>query len=73
MAAKRLARRIRERVENLPQHPLSGRRVPEFPERSYREVVVPPYRIIYDLLDSHLVILRVWHSSRDMHRFNPTS
>jgi len=65
-AASRLATKIRERVEALADFPTSGRAVPEIGIESYREVVIRPYRVIYEVRDSDVVILRVWHSRRDL-------
>jgi addiction module RelE/StbE family toxin len=65
-AARRLAERIQRRVVALETHPLSGRRVPEFPASGYREVIVAPYRIVYVLTDDKIIVLRVWHGRRDL-------
>ncbi len=65
-AAKKLAKNIRENVNRLSEHPLSGRVVPEFPHRDYREIIIAPYRVIYAFRVPNVVILRVWHSRRDL-------
>ena len=66
-AARRLASRIRKGVENLADFPMAGRVVPEIGIKSYREVIVRPYRVIYEVRDNDaVVILRVWHSHRDL-------
>ena len=67
-AAKRLAKRIRDSVLRLQRHPHSGRPVPEFPGAGYREVIVTPYRIVYELAEERVVVLRVWHGRRDLTR-----
>ncbi len=67
-AAKRLAKKIRDSVLRLQAHPNSGRPVPEFPGGGYREVIVTPYRIVYELTESKVFILRVWHGRRDLTR-----
>ena len=67
-AAKRLAKRIRDAVLRLQAHPHSGRRVPEFHGAGYREVIVNPYRVVYELARNKVVILRVWHGRRDLTR-----
>ena len=67
-AAKRLARKIRQAVQRLVSHPGSGRRVPEFAGAGYREVIVAPYRIVYELTSSTVIVLRVWHGRRDLGR-----
>ncbi len=65
-AAKKLAGRIRQRVRDLASHPLSGRTVPEFPGSPYREVIVAPYRIVYEVVGAELRVLRVWHGRREL-------
>ncbi len=65
-AAKKLAKTIREKVLRLQDHPLSGRIVPEMAELGYREVIVAPYRIVYEVQKNRVVILRVWHGKREM-------
>jgi addiction module RelE/StbE family toxin len=63
-AASMLARSILQKVSRLRDHPLSGRLVPELSELGYREVIVAPYRIVYEVQKSRVVILRVWHGRR---------
>ncbi len=67
-AAKRMAKKIRNCVLRLQAHPHSGRSVPEFPGAGYREVIVNPYRVVYELADNKVVVLRVWHGRRDLTR-----
>ena len=65
-AAQNLARTIRKKVLRLKEQPLSGRIVPELAELGYREIIVSPYRIVYQVKDRSVVILRVWHGRRAM-------
>ena len=65
-AARRLAAKIRDRVSNLAAFPASGRVVPEIGIERYREVIVRPYRVIFEIRENDLVILRVRHSRRDL-------
>ena len=46
--------------------PLMGRIVPEFGLDWLRELIFPPYRIIYqvDAAQTTTVIVRIWHSKR---------
>jgi addiction module RelE/StbE family toxin len=67
-AAKALAERIRASVLRLRELPESGRIVPELQPRRYREVIVPPYRIVYEVRARKIVILRVWHGRQDLGR-----
>ena len=64
--AKALAERIRRSVLRLREYPESGRVVPELEAQGYREVLVPPYRIIYVVRAHEIFILRVWHGRRDL-------
>jgi len=51
-------------VERLADFPEGGRIVPEFGIANLREVLRPPFRIVYRL-DRHKVrIVRVWRSER---------
>ena len=55
-----------EFAEALGTFPLMGRVVPEFGHPRIRELILPPYRIVYEVDDpeSHVAVLRVWHSAR---------
>ena len=64
VAAERLAARLRRSVLRLVEQPQSGRPVPEFPGTALREVIVPPYRIVYEAEAERIVIYRVWHGRR---------
>ena len=46
-AANRLVRRVFDRVDLLEHFPELGRRLPEMRHSPYREVIVPPCRVIY--------------------------
>jgi toxin ParE1/3/4 len=63
-ATKKLADSIRESVLRLREYPKSGRVVPELPELGYREVIVAPCRIVYQIQQKRVVVLRVWHGRR---------
>ncbi len=56
--------RIIEAVGRLDRFPLSGRSVPELDEESVREVIVKPYRVIYELIGETVRVLTVLHSAR---------
>ena len=53
-------------VNYLANHPLIGRFVPEFEEQtSLRELIRPPYRIVYRVVNSERIdIIRVLRSSQ---------
>jgi toxin ParE1/3/4 len=65
-AAASLADRILDRIELASSLPFSNRAVPEKEDRSVREVILKPYRIIYQVDDKRgaLHILRIWHATR---------
>ncbi len=65
-AAAGLADRILNRIEQAAEFPFSNRAVPEKGEDSIREIILRPYRIIYQVDDRRnaIHILRVWHAAR---------
>jgi toxin ParE1/3/4 len=54
-------------VNYLSKHPLIGRLIPEFEEEnSLRELIRPPYRIVYRIINSERIdIIRVLRSSQN--------
>lgn len=66
-AGERLIAEVLQRVQALTDHPDMGRVVPEFDQPLLRELIHPPFRIVYRR-DAHRVrIVRVWRSERLMH------
>ncbi len=55
---------IVEHVETLVTHPGIGRIVPEFDDDSIRELIHPPFRIVYLYQGKSINIIRVWRSER---------
>jgi addiction module RelE/StbE family toxin len=63
--ADRLMDKIIESIDALEQHPLIGRKVPEFDDENIRELIEGNYRIIYRVeLDENIGISRIHHSAR---------
>ena len=62
----RLVDELITRIEALSHHPRSGRMVPEFERPRLREVVHPPFRIVYREDPMHLRIVRIWRSERPL-------
>ena len=56
--------RLLESVERLENFPRSGRIVPELSDPQLREIIAPPYRIVYRVLDEAVEILTVFRASR---------
>jgi plasmid stabilization system protein ParE len=61
---ERLLREIIESIEALAAHPDMGRIVPEFEQPFLRELIRPPFRIVYRRDLKHVRIVRVWRSER---------
>ncbi len=66
LAAQLFLRRLIQALERLPDFPESGRIVPEFANRTIRELIRPPCRIIYRISPrtERIEIVRVWHAAR---------
>ena len=60
----RLLGKIMEAVEMLSDHPRAGRVVPEFQLPTLREILLPPFRIVYRHEPGRLRVVRVWRSER---------
>jgi addiction module RelE/StbE family toxin len=63
-AGNRLIAEIMAAVERLGPHPLSGRVVPEFNVEHLREIISPPFRIVYRHDKNKVRIVRIWRSER---------
>lgn len=61
---ERLIGEVVDQVERLSDFPETGRMVPEFGVAHLREVVHPPFRIVYRLGENRVRIVRVWRSER---------
>jgi toxin ParE1/3/4 len=66
IAARKLLQQLRESEGLLLEHPLLGRVVPEFEVANIRERIVPPYRVIYQVLPDLVLFLAVVHSRRNL-------
>ena len=63
-AGERLVTEIFQRIEALEKHPELGRIVPEFDQPFLRELIQPPFRIVYWHDPGKVRIVRVWRSER---------
>ena len=61
---ERLVGEIIASIEALADHPDMGRIVPEFDQPSLRELIRPPFRIVYRRDPKHVRVVRVWRSER---------
>lgn len=60
----RIVGEIVDRIEMLSDHPDLGRIVPEFGQPTLRELIHPPFRIVYRRDREAVQIVRVWRSER---------
>jgi toxin ParE1/3/4 len=60
----RFTREIIEKVEALQAHADMGRIVPEFGVVTLRELIHPPFRIVYRHDGNRVRIVRIWRSER---------
>jgi toxin ParE1/3/4 len=65
-AAIKLGEAIIQKSMFLATHPRLGRMLRNSPKDAVRELIVPPYRIIYEIDDhDRMVYIRMlWHSAR---------
>lgn len=61
---KRLISEIIETAARLAAFPQSGRIVPEFNISDLREIIYPPFRLVYRCDKKKVRIIRVWRSER---------
>ena len=59
---ERLLQEILTQVERLAEFPESGRIVPEFGVGQLREIIHPPFRVVYRLDEDRVRVVRVWRS-----------
>lgn len=60
----RLAEDVFQRVQALADHADMGRVVPEFDQPFLRELIHPPFRIVYRHDPERVRVVRVWRSER---------
>ena len=63
-ASQRALKRILDSIRLLEELPDLGRIVPEFGQRSLREPIRPPFRIVYRREAQGVSIVRIWRSER---------
>lgn len=56
---------VKEKIKSLKSNPRRGRKVPEYEgEKEIREIILGSYRIIYEIDDSQVYVLYVYHGAR---------
>jgi len=62
--AQHVSRRLYDAVDQLSVFPDSGRIVPDRGDPILRELVRPPYRIVYERTEDVVVVLTIFHAAR---------
>ncbi|HAT51534.1 MAG: type II toxin-antitoxin system RelE/ParE family toxin [Nitrospirae bacterium] len=70
-AAWRYIEHLDNLLKQLEQFPKSGRPLPEYPDLSYREVIVRPNRYIYHVSGETVWIATVWGERRGKKKLQP--
>jgi addiction module RelE/StbE family toxin len=60
-AAKEVVTTLLARTRQLATAPLSGHKIPDYPDEHIREILQRPYRIIYRVTEQQVEILTVMH------------
>lgn len=63
-AAQTFRQRTEKTLERLERFPHSGAVVAEFPESSFREVYIQPYRFFYQVREKTVWVVAVWHGAQ---------
>jgi plasmid stabilization system protein ParE len=66
-AAVDFRKKAEKSLLRLVKFPESGRVLPEFPDLSFREVIVQSYRFFYKVKDDGVWIVAVWHGAQLPH------
>ena len=61
---RRLVAEILDDIQLLADQPDMGRKVPEFDQDILRELIRPPFRIVYRRDPQQIRVVRVWRSER---------
>jgi len=64
--ARQTVDRLTRRVDQLIDHPRSGRIVPKFHDENLRELIVHPYRLIYRLRTDRIDVIAVFHGAQQL-------
>ena len=59
--AEQTITRLERRIDQAARHPHSGRVVPEIHREEVRELIAPPYRLIYRVQPDAVEVLSILH------------
>ena len=62
--ALRVVDRLTRRTQQIANFPRSGRVVPELQQDDIREVIEPPYRLVYRIRADQIDVLTVFHGAQ---------
>ena len=65
VSAARIVRHLVAGAKRIPAHPRLGVQLPEFAPREVRKLLVADYEIRYELTDTDVFILRIFHTRED--------
>ncbi len=58
--------KLTRRVDQLIDHPRSGRIVPKYDDENLRELIDHPYRLIYRIKPDRIDIIAVFHGAQQL-------
>lgn len=58
--------KLTRRVDQLIDHPRSGRIVPKFEDENLRELIARPYRLIYRIKPDRIDIIAIFHGAQQL-------
>ena len=64
-AAERMVKMLSAAPANLMRNPRLGSRLEAFSPREVRRIVIHQYEMRYEIRDSTIFILRLWHTRED--------
>ena len=69
IAANRLVNSLVNKVKRFKDFPLSGRIPPEFSYAKYRELIIPPCRVLYYFEDDTVYITHIMQSEQQLRKY----
>jgi addiction module RelE/StbE family toxin len=58
--------KLTRRVEQLIDHPRSGRIMPNYDDENLRELIAHPYRLVYRIKPDRIDIIAVFHGAQQL-------
>jgi plasmid stabilization system protein ParE len=64
-AALRTVQALRAAAQKLADYPRVGRKIERYGPREVRRLIVKQYEILYEVSETIILVLRVWHTRED--------